>query len=300
MGEVLIGREAVANGLLTRHKLQRWYRSLFPGISIPKGEELTLRDRIMGAWLWSHRQAVIAGVAASALHGAEWVDDEAVIELRFNCTRPPRSIIARNETLYDDEVAYVGNLPVTTPARTAFDLGRFQRRTQAMARLDALMRANPFSVEDVKLIAKRRPGARGIRQLRELLPLVDGGAMSPQETRLRLLFIDAGFPKPTTQIPVFDAAGELVRILDLGWEDFMVAAEYDGDQHRTDRARYVKDLKCGLSWHDWAGTSCSSSKRIAKPTSLPALMRRWLRAAGGPNSFAPKLYSGRPLLELSL
>jgi hypothetical protein len=243
MGEVLIGREAVANGMLTRHELQRWYRSIFPGIQVPKGWEPTLRDRTAGAWLWSKRQAVITGVAASALHGAEWVDDTAVIELRFNCTRPPRGIIARNETLADDERTYVGRLPVTTPARTAFDLGRHLRRGQALARLDALMRATPFSMEDVQLLDKRYQGARGIRRLRELLPLVDGGAASPRETRLRLLFIDAGFPKPVTQIPVVDERGRLVRTLDMGWEDFMVAAEYDGDRHRTDRPQYVKDLK---------------------------------------------------------
>lgn len=243
MGELFIGREAIADGLLTRHELQRWYRSAFPGVKIPKGEVPTLQDRILGAWLWSSRQSIISGVAASALHGADWVDDDAVIEMRFNCTRPPNGIVARNETLFEDEITYVDDLPVTTPARTAFDLGRFQQRWQALARMDALMRANPFSVEDVKLIAKRRPGARGIRQLRELLPLVDAGAMSPQESRLRLLFIDAGFPKPTTQIPVFDEDGQLVRILDMGWKEFMVGAEYDGELHRTDRAQYVKDQR---------------------------------------------------------
>jgi hypothetical protein len=40
----------------------------------------------------------------------------------------------------------------------------------------------------------------------------------------------------------------------MGWEDFMVGAEYDGDQHRTSRPQYVKDLrvwpKLGqLGWH---------------------------------------------------
>ena len=29
----------------------------------------------------------------------------------------------------------------------------------------------------------------------------------------------------------------------MGWEDFMVASEYDGDQHRTDRAQYVRDQR---------------------------------------------------------
>jgi hypothetical protein len=243
MAVVVIGREAVAAGVVTRHELQRWYRPMFPGVHAPKGHRLTVRDRTVGAWLWSDRRAVIAGVAASALHGAQWVDVDTAIELRLNCTRPPRGIIARNETLTGDEITRVVGLPATTPARTAFDLGRHLPRGEALARLDALMHATPFSGEDVLLIAKRHHGARGTRQLRELLPLVDGGAASPKETWLRLLLIDAGLPKPTTQIPAVEGQGRLVRMLDLGWEDFMVAAEYDGDQHRTNRDQYVKDIK---------------------------------------------------------
>lgn len=243
MGEVFRGSQAIANGQLTEWALRRCYRPIFRDTYVPKRATVTMRDRALGAWLWSKRKAVIAGVAASALHGAKWVEPDIPIELRLSFPRPPRGIIARNETLSNDEVMYVGEIPVTTPARTAFDLGRHLRRGQALARLDALMRAKPFSIEDVQLLAKRYRGARGIRQLRELLPLVDGGAASPQESRLRLLFIDNGLPKPTTQIPVFDEWGQLVRILDMGWEDFMAGAEYDGEQHRTHRGQYVKDLK---------------------------------------------------------
>lgn len=75
-----------------------------------------------------------------------------------------------------------------------------------------------------------------------MLPLVDGGAASPRETRLRLLYIDAGLPRPTTQVPVLNG-WQAVRILDLGWEQFRVGSEYDGDVHRTDRRAYVKDLR---------------------------------------------------------
>jgi very-short-patch-repair endonuclease len=31
-------------------------------------------------------------------------------------------------------------------------------------------------------------------------------------------------------------------LLDMGWEEYMVAVEYDGDQHRTDRGQFVKDI----------------------------------------------------------
>lgn len=232
----------IGTGDVTRHELQRWYRPVYPGVYAPKGHELSLRDRTIGAWLWSGRRAVIAGVAASALHGARWVDDDTPIESIWANTRPPPGLIARDEMLADDEVTRVVGLPVTTPARTAYDLGRHLPRGQAVARLDALMRAKPFSIEDVLLLDKRHVGARGVRRLRSVLPLVDGGAASPKETWLRLLLIDAGLPVPTTQIPV-NQNWRTIAVLDMGWERYVVAAEYDGDHHRSDRPQYVKDQR---------------------------------------------------------
>jgi hypothetical protein len=196
----------------------------------------------VGAWLASDRTGVIAGAAASALHDAEWVDDDIPIELISKRARPQRGLLVRNEALADDEITRVAGLPVTTHARTAFDVARHLPRGKALQRLDALMRAQLFSIEDVLLLAKRYPGHRGLRRLHEVLPLVDGGAASPKESWLRLLFIDAGLPKPTTQIPIFDG-GRVVRTIDMGWEEFTVGAEYDGEQHRTNRAQYVKDMR---------------------------------------------------------
>ena len=254
MGEIFIGSEAVANGVVTRHELQRWYRPLYPNVHVVRGGDPSYRDKVIGAWLWSKRNGIVTGTAASALHGAEWVDDDVPIELLWNCTRPPRGIVVRNERISDDEVIQLAGLPVTTPARTAFDLGRYLERGQALARLDALMRVAPFSAEDVILLTKRYKGARGVAKLKAVLPLVDGGAASPQESRLRLLFIDAGLPKPTTQITIYDECGRYVRTIDMGWEDLMVGAEYDGEQHRTNRAQYVKDQRVWpklreLGWH---------------------------------------------------
>jgi hypothetical protein len=243
MRTVFLGSEAVAQRRVTEHELRRWHRAIYRDVYVLSRHELTLRDRIEGAWLWSRRRAVIAGTAASALHGAAWVDDDIRIEVIWNCTRPPAGVIARDETVADDEVTRVAGLPVTTVARTAYDLGRHLPREQALARLDALMHATPFSVEDVLLLAKRYPGARGLRRLRAALPLVEGGAESPKETWLRLLLlIDAGLPTPTTQIPVLDGYWP-VAFVDMGWEKYKVAVEYDGDQHRSDRRRYVKDQR---------------------------------------------------------
>jgi very-short-patch-repair endonuclease len=34
-----------------------------------------------------------------------------------------------------------------------------------------------------------------------------------------------------------------VYYLDMGWEDLMVAVEYDGEQHRLDRWQYTRDIR---------------------------------------------------------
>jgi hypothetical protein len=196
---------------------------------------------------------VITGVAASAIHGAKWVDDNVPVEV-VAAGRPQRGLVIRYDTLHDDEITAVAGIRVTTPARTAFDLARRLPRGRAVERLDALMNACPFSSEDVMLIAKRHPGVRGLRRLRVALPLVDGGAESPRETWLRLVFVDAGLPWPTTQFVVYDEVGRYVRRIDMCWEEFKVGAEYDGQQHLTSRAQYALDVRVTrvllrLRWH---------------------------------------------------
>jgi len=239
---VLIGSEVVRAGTLTSYQLRTRYRALFPDVYVADYVEPSLRDWTVGAWLWSRRRATIAGLAAAALHGSCWVDDHEPVELIWRNTHPPSNMVVRNERIESDEMTRVAGLPVTTVARTAFDLGRHLPREEALVRLDALTRATPFAIQDVMLLAKRYRSARGTLRLREVLSLVDSGAASPRESWLRLLLVDAGLPAPSTQILVVDG-WTLLALLDMGWEEFKVAAEYDGDQHRTDRRQYVRDIE---------------------------------------------------------
>ncbi len=70
-GEVLKGTEAVASGELTEWALRRWYRPIFRDAYIATRQVVTITDRTVAAWLWSKRKGIIAGVAASAMHGAQ-------------------------------------------------------------------------------------------------------------------------------------------------------------------------------------------------------------------------------------
>src|SRR4051812_4276447 len=94
-----VGSEALARGALTRFELARWHRRLFPDVYLADSREPSLRDRTEGAWLWSRRRGVIAGVAAAALHGADWVDGTIPVELIWKNGRPPAGLVVRNEAL---------------------------------------------------------------------------------------------------------------------------------------------------------------------------------------------------------
>lgn len=239
-----VGTEARAAGRVDRNQLRSRFTRFHPNVYLPDHVvEPTLDQRIRAAWLWSQRQSVIAGSAAAFLHGSRWIDREETIELIHGNPRTPVGVIARRDLLLDGEAAALGDMAVTTPPRTGFDIGRRDGLTRALARMDALMRATKVNGESISALASRHPHARGLRQLEQVLSLADPGAESPKESWLRLLLIRAGLPRPHTQIPVRDRAGFPIAYLDLGWPQLMVAVEYDGGHHRTDRRQYIKDIR---------------------------------------------------------
>ena len=251
--QVFIGSEALAAGQVNRYQLTNTHQRVFPDVYAPRGE-LTLLDRTTAAWLWSDRQATVTGRAAAALHGAQWVDPDVPIELNFANNRSPRGIVTRRETLLAEEVTRRDGLPATTVTRTAFDLARRSSPVRrAIANLDALANATQFSTNDVLAVAEAHPHLRGVRRVPSLLDAVEAGAQSPRETYLRLDLIDAGFPRPMTQIPVARPGGRWYY-LDMGWPELMVAVEYDGEHHRTSRKAYVldaerQDFLGSVGWH---------------------------------------------------
>src|ERR1700722_18193539 len=151
MSDVFIGSEAVLQGSLTPYQLRSRFRWIYPDVYLADCSVPSLRQRSEAAWLWSGRRGVVAGLAAAALHGSNWIDDDEPIELIWRNPHPPAGIITRSQQLDDDEITRVARVPVTTPARTAYDLGRLLRCNGAVARLDALMRTAAFSGEDVRL-----------------------------------------------------------------------------------------------------------------------------------------------------
>jgi hypothetical protein len=243
MTEPFLGSEAIAAGALTPYELRTRFLAVHQDVYVPRGTELTAVVRAKASWLRSRRRGILAGFSASAIYGTRWIDPALPAEIIDSNRRPSPGVQVWEERIEPDEIAIVDGMRVTIPARTALDLARRRRLGVAVAAIDALAQAVELKPADIELLAGRYAGRRGIKAARAAIELIDGGAQSPKETWLRLLLETSGFPRPQTQIVVRNEWGWPEAYLDMGWEDIKVAVEYDGDQHRSSRAQYVKDIR---------------------------------------------------------
>lgn len=243
MQEPFIGSAAIAAGTLTKTQLDTRCRRLFPDVYVQRATPVGTELRTKAGWLWTGRRGVVAGFAAAALHGSKWNDDLAVVDLLHDNRRTPPGVQTHRDRIEEDEIDQLAGMPVTSPTRTALDLGCWYPMTTAVAGIDSLAAATEIKAADVELLARRYAGRRGIVRARQAIDLFDPGAQSPKESWLRVVLIQAGLPRPQTQIPVFNEFDSAIAYLDMGWEDVKVAVEYDGEQHRRDRRQYIWDVR---------------------------------------------------------
>jgi hypothetical protein len=276
------GTEALAAGLVTPHQLRTQFESVHRNVYIPRGQPLSPVTRAIAAWLWSGRTATVAGLSAAALHRTAWIDAWLPAELNRQSRDKAHGITLHSDALWDDETCVRDGIQMTTSARTAFDLGRRKGFTTAVIRLDALAHATGLKVADVELLADRHRGARGLVQLRRALPMVDGGAESPYETKTRLMLIASGLPRPQTQIEVRGDWGTVLARIDMGWEEWKVGVEFDGAQHWTNPAQRTHDIDrlAELEARSWTIIRVSADLLRYRPDVVVARILRALRAAG--------------------
>lgn len=262
---------------------------IYRNVYVAKGTEVTAATRAEAAWLWARRDATVAGLSAAALHGTKWIDATLPAELIRSVPCAVDGIVIHRDALDDDETCVVRGIPATTPARTAYDLGRREGRTEAVVRLDALSRATGLKAEEVRVLIDRHRGARGIRQLREVIELMDGGAESPQETRTRLLLMAAGLPRPQTQIIVCDEYGHFIGRIDMGWAAWKVGVEYDGPQHWASPADHARTIEriADLEAERWTIVRITRDMLRYRPGAFLARVRDAMKTAGWPGHADP-------------
>jgi hypothetical protein len=292
--EAGLGRDAVTD-LAAAGELRHVIRGVYLDARVP--DDVTSRASCLSLRL--PKDAVVVRRTAAWLWGVdgfspdETADGMSVLE----CAVPPgRQPVRRPGVrcyvapLPDDDTCVVTGIPTTTPLRTAVDVLRWLRPHMALAVADALAARGLLQPAEVVARLDDFTRAKGICQARYLAGLVEPRTESFGESWLRLRIVDAGFPKPTVQIEVFDCFGRCIYRLDLGWEDRHVAVEYDGEAYHSSKEQQVRDrrrrdeLETVYGWRVLAvgrgevlGSSLALERAVGDLLSLEPqiLRRRW-------------------------
>lgn len=114
-------------------------------------------------------------------------------------------------------------------------------------------------------------------------------ACSPMETRLRLVLVQAGLPRPRVQWVVQDPAARTAVWLDLAYPEHRVGIEYEGEVH-ADPGRVLRDIGRTTRLVDkgWRIYRYTKFEVYGDPTRIVAEVTRALaRARETSSGFAP-------------
>ena len=237
----------MAAGLVTEKQLRGpRFRRLFPDVYVRSGDPVDLALLSLAASVLVP-DGVLGGWSAAELLGACCASPDAPAEVIVAGHRKgPPGLVVRSDVLAADEVCRVGGIRLTTGTRTAYDLARRPPRVLAVVAVDALSRECGFAPGELTAIGRRHLGARGSRQLAEVVTLADPLAGSPMETRIRLALHDGGLPPPVLQHPVGPYR------LDLAYPGALLGIEYDGRDHLTpERTRRDLHRQAELTAAGW-------------------------------------------------
>ena len=188
-------------------------RRVLRGVYAASTASSSLGFRAAAVGLAMSQRGIVVDRTAAWVHGLVLDDELPPLDLLAlegsRKSRGQRHLAAR-------DVEVIGDVRVTTPLRTALDLGRLLPPGPALGAMDALLRGGTFTHAGLLSELARFSGQRGIGQLRSLAAQVDARALSMAESTLRLHWHSARLPTPVAGMPV--AAGHRLVRLSLGVE----------------------------------------------------------------------------------
>jgi hypothetical protein len=194
--------------------------------------------------------AVFSGFTAAWLHG---LDVEPCDPIEVTVPSPARistraGLVVRRRAMDRHEMVTRQGLAATSMQRTIRDLCTRLSLTEAVAIADMALHARKVDRQD--LVAAAAAPTAGVRVLRQVLEHAEPAAESPMESRLRMLLVLAGLPRPEAQVAIRDRLLRVIGRPDLYYRDDRLGLEYDGSTHRDtlaeDNRRQNRLLDAGV------------------------------------------------------
>ena len=134
-------------------------------------------------------------------------------------------------------------MPVLAPSETWCQLASLISVDSLIAAGDRLL-GWPMPLADeaeVDAAIRAHGSGRGARKIALARPEMRPRSASPRETRVRLLVVRAGYPEPEMNGRIELPNGDETHG-DLVFRAYRLVLEYDGEQHRTDRRQFRRDV----------------------------------------------------------
>ena len=274
-------REARSRGLERWHLRSRKWQRVGPAIyaAASRGDNAMLQLEAAACRLPAI--SAFGGLSAAWLHGID-VDGCNPIEVivpKGNKVSGRSGMKVYRARLPEDEVAVAHGLRATNILRTLEDIGRRSSLVEGTVVADAALQAGLTELSTFTAWARSRRGGRGLVNLRAVAAAAEPQSESPMETRLRLVLVLAGLPRPEAQVSIYDSQGRFVGRPDLYYSDCRLGLEYDGAVHREslaeDNRRQNLLLEAGVTLLRF-----TAGDVLSRPAMVVAQVRA-LRASAG-------------------
>jgi hypothetical protein len=200
--------------------------------------DATARDRLLAWSLVIPSNAAFTHLTAAA-HRGWWLPEEVphpvFVAAHVNDSEPQRPglLVSRHNRRLPSEL--LGGIRVTSAAETLLACARDLSVLDLVIMGDSALRLEQCTVADLEATARER--RRGVRRLRQVIPLLDARSESPWESVMRVLHLAADIPVEP-QYKVYDPFGRFVARGDLWIVGTRCLHEYDGADHRLKKTHH--------------------------------------------------------------
>ena len=182
--------------------------------------------------------AAFSGLTSAWLH---YIDVEPCSPVEV--TVPPdcgissrAGINVRRSQLLKGDVVMVRGFAATSALRTVGELSGRLSLVEAIVVADQALHGKLFRLDQLAEWARLHRGGRGVEQVRRVVELAEPASESPMESRLRMVLMLGGLPRPRAQVEIRDRWARLAGRVDLYYESARLGIEYDGAGHRANLA----------------------------------------------------------------
>ena len=249
-------------------ELTRIRRGVYQRGPFEAGDGARHRQLVRATWLELGDGATVSHASAAVLHGLPLLGKAPA---RVCVTRPEGGHGRADSVLHlrlcpidAAETVLIGDVLVTSLARTVVDVARESSLDQGVVVADAALRLglHPAELADAVTRAKRRPG---VTRARQVASFADGASQSPGESVSRVRMHQAGLPTPVLQWHLGYDDGRTTDS-DFGWPELRTLGEFDG------KVKYGRLLRPG---HTVADVVMAEKQRENRIRRLGWWLVRW-------------------------